>query len=75
MPTKNRLTLDIDAALHRKLKVLAAHEGTTMRDLCIRAIQKQVEEGPKYLTAAEAPILAELWDNEADAAAYDDVEL
>ena len=76
MAEKSRLTLDLDPQLHRKLKMLAAQKGKSMRDLCIGAIEREVEEGrqPRYLTAAEAPLLAELWDNAADAI-YDDVEL
>jgi plasmid stability protein len=76
MTEKSRLTLDLTPELHRKLKVAAARRGQSMRELCIRAIEHEVESQQKkpYLTAAEAPLLAELWDNEFDAI-YDDVEL
>lgn len=68
-----RLTIDIDPVLHRKLKTLAAQRGITMRELCVRAIQHEVNEERKdYLTAEEAPLLAELWDNDEDAV-YDDL--
>jgi hypothetical protein len=44
-----------------------------MREYCIEAIENRVaEERNAYLTAEEAPLLAELWDNEDDAV-YDDV--
>jgi hypothetical protein len=74
MAERARLTLDMDPALHKKLKKLAAEEGISMRELCLQAIEQrliQVEQLP-YLTAAEAPLLAELWDNDADAV-YDDL--
>jgi hypothetical protein len=59
--------------LHRKLKILAARRGLTMRELCIRAIEGEVDqEGAGWLTAEEAPLLAELWDNDADAS-FDDL--
>jgi hypothetical protein len=68
-----RLTLDLDPSLHGKLKVLAARKGTTMRRYCIEAIEHRIaEERAEYLTAAEAPALAELWDNPDDAI-YDDL--
>jgi predicted DNA-binding protein len=73
MNEKARLTLDLEPELHTKLKTLAARKGKTMRELCIRAIERELEEERRpYLTAAEAPLLAELWDNEEDAA-YDDL--
>lgn len=73
MAERSRLTLDLDPVLHKKLKMLAAQKGITMRELCVRAIEHEIhEEGPKYLTAAEAPLLAELWDNDEDAV-YDDL--
>jgi hypothetical protein len=68
MTERARLTLDIELRLHNKLKVLAARRGKTMRDICVQAIEREVEEEPTdFLTADEAPLLAELWDNERDA--------
>jgi hypothetical protein len=59
--------------MHKRLKMLAAREGITMRQLCVEAIERRVRgEKGDYLTAEEAPLLAELWDNEADAI-YDDL--
>jgi predicted transcriptional regulator len=73
MAERARLTLDIDPALHKKLKMLAAQKRITMRELCLRAIEHEVqEEAAPYLTAEEAPLLAELWDNDEDAI-YDDL--
>ena len=46
---KKRLTLDLDATLQRRLKVVAALMGTSMRDYCQKAIEKELgkdEQGP-----------------------------
>jgi len=68
-----RLTLDLDPELHGRLKVIAARKRTTMRQYCVEAIEHRIaEERGEYLTAEEAPVLAELWDNPDDAI-YDDV--
>ena len=73
MTEKSRLTLDLDPQMHRRLKMLAASKGVTMRELCLEAIENRVrEEKAEYLTAEEAPLLAELWDNKEDAV-YDDL--
>jgi hypothetical protein len=39
---KKRLTLDLDAALQRRLKVVAALMGTSMRQYCQKAIEKEL---------------------------------
>jgi predicted DNA-binding protein len=68
-----RLTIDLEPALHKRLKVVTARRGITMRRYCVEAIERRLAEEPaEYLTAAEAPVLAELWDNEDDAV-YDDL--
>lgn len=74
MAEKARLTLDIDPALHSRLKIAAARKRTSIRKLCISAIERELGEEPerRYLTAEEAPLLAELWDNEDDAV-YDNL--
>ncbi len=62
-----RLTIDLDAQLHGRLKVISARKGTTMRQYCVQAIERQLAEEPEeYLTAEADPVLAELWDNEED---------
>lgn len=44
-----------------------------MREYTVDAIEHRLSEEPaEYLTAREAPVLAELWDN-ADDAVYDDL--
>ena len=76
MAERARLTLDMDPALHRKLKVRAAREGKTMREVCLQAIERQLQDelAPEFLTRANAPLLVELWDNDADKI-YDDEEI
>jgi len=70
---KARLTIDLEPDVHARLKIVAAHKRTTMREYTVQAIQRQLSEEPaEYLTAQEAPVLAELWDNPDDAA-YDDL--
>ncbi len=70
---KARLTIDLDPQLHGRLKVIAARKGTTMRRYCLQALERQLAEEPaEYLTAWEAPVLAELWDNPDDAV-YDEL--
>ena len=67
-----RLTIDIDPALHNTLKVLAARKGTTMREYCVTAIQRQLEADTGLRALDPDDVLTDLWDNEDDAA-YDDL--
>ncbi len=68
-----RLTIDLEHDLHVRLKVIAAHKRTTMRDYCVEAIERRLAEEPAGdLTAETDPVLAELWDNEDDAV-YDNL--
>lgn len=68
-----RLTIDLEPDVHARLKIVVARRGTTMRQYSVQAIQRQLAEEPaEYLTAQEAPVLAELWDNPDDAV-YDDL--
>lgn len=70
---KARLTIDLERELHARLKIVAARKGTTMREYCVQAVETKLAEEPaEYLTAEEAPVLAELWDNPEDAV-YDDL--
>jgi predicted transcriptional regulator len=70
---KARLTIDLEPDVHARLKIVAARRRTTMRHYTVQAIERQLSEEPtEYLTAREAPVLAELWDNPDDAV-YDDV--
>ena len=68
-----RLTIDLDPALHSKLKIVSARKGTSMREYSVSAIEHRLaEERAEYMTSETDPVLAELWDNDDDAA-YDDI--
>lgn len=41
-PERKRLTLDIDASVQRRLKVVAALKGVTMRQYCQTAIDREL---------------------------------
>ena len=41
---KKRLTLDMDAAFQRRLKVIAALKGVSMRGYCHAAIDRQLTQ-------------------------------
>ena len=38
-----RLNIELDAALHRRLKAQAALTGTTLKDLAVQALQAHLE--------------------------------
>jgi hypothetical protein len=68
-----RLTIDLEPATHTRLKMEAARRGISMRDLCVTAIERELEEEDNQpLTWKTDPLLAELWDNEDDAI-YDEI--
>jgi hypothetical protein len=41
--TKTRFTLDLDTSFQRRLKVMAALKGVSMREYCLAAISKELE--------------------------------
>ncbi len=41
---KKRFTLDLDSAFQRRLKVIAALKGISMRQYCLSAIEKEMGE-------------------------------
>ena len=42
--TKTRFTIDMDTSFQRRLKVMAALKGISMREYCLAAISKALEE-------------------------------
>ena len=66
MTDKARLTIDLEPALHRKLKLAAASSGMTMREICLRAIRRELERTQTVALSVDE-VLTELWDNEKDA--------
>ncbi len=72
MTKRYRLTIDIEPAVHSKLKIVCTRRGTTMRDYSTRAIEQRLAEEPaERLISTADPVLAELWDNEDDSV-YDE---
>jgi uncharacterized protein (DUF1778 family) len=71
---RNRLSLDVTPQLRRRLRLAAARRDLTLRQYVLDAIEERLGaelEGPGEpllaLTAKSDPVLAELWDNAADA--------
>lgn len=78
-PKHTRLTVDIPPEWMRRLRLVAAQRDISVREYVVEAIEQQLaedsaelagQEGLLALTARADPVLAELWDNEQDAA-YD----
>jgi len=74
-----RLTLDLPVEVQRRLRLVAAHQDVSVREYVLETVEERLardwremaeHEGLLALTAQDAPVLAELWDNEKDAA-YD----
>ena len=76
---RTRLTIDLPVEMKRRLRLLAARRDISMRQYLLEAIKRQLAEDWAKLTEQKSllilngqvdPVLAELWDNEKDAA-YD----
>lgn len=74
-----RLTIDLPVELKRRLRLVAAQRDVSLRQYVLETIEERLakdwvelaeQEGLFALTAQADPVLAELWDNEKDAA-YD----
>ena len=75
-PKRPRISIDVDPALHRRLRSAAAERDVTVRQYVLEAITDRLHrdvdaaEDAVGLNGAADPVLAELWDNPNDAA-YD----
>ncbi|MCD6554530.1 MAG: hypothetical protein J7M16_11030 [Anaerolineae bacterium] len=76
---RSRLTIDIPPEVKRRLRLASAQRDVSMREYVLQALEERLaedlppmaeREGLLALTARSDPVLAELWDNEKDAA-YD----
>jgi uncharacterized protein (DUF1778 family) len=73
-----RISIDVDPDFRRRVRVAAAQHEVSVRDYIVSALEARLkedasaEERYRPLTAAEAPLLAELWDNPLDAR-YDEL--
>ncbi|MBM3925129.1 MAG: hypothetical protein FJ320_03960 [SAR202 cluster bacterium] len=48
--TKTRFTLDMDTSFQRRLKVMAALKGVSMREYCLAAISNELEKDEEFRT-------------------------
>lgn len=71
---RERLSIDILAQEHRKIKVYAAFYGITIRELLMKIIKEYLKKEEEKKTLAiltarleEDPLLQNLWNNEKDA--------
>jgi hypothetical protein len=76
---RTRLTIDLPVEVKRRLRLVAAQRDVPVRQYVLETIEERLaqdwvelteQEGLLALTAQSDPVLAELWDNEKDAA-YD----
>jgi hypothetical protein len=76
---RTRLTIDLPMDTKRRLRLVAAQRDVSMRQYLLETIERQLaedwmelaeQEGLLALTGQADPVLAELWNNEKDAA-YD----
>jgi hypothetical protein len=74
-----RLTLELPVEVKHRLRLVAAHQDVSVREYVLETVEERLArdwlemaeyEGLLTLTAQADPVLAELWDNEKDAA-YD----
>lgn len=72
-----RLSIDVDAEVHRRIKMVAAVRDETIRTYVSNAIRERLQsdleyEGMLAMSVQVDPVLSELWDNEKDSA-YDNL--
>ena len=69
---RSRLTVDLEPRLRRRLGLAASSRRLSLAAYVRRAVERQIEEDiPPAIYAVDDPVLADLWDNEADAV-YDE---
>jgi hypothetical protein len=69
-----RISIDVAAQTHRRLRLAAAKRDLTIRQYVLEALEERLQEdlGPETggllsLTAVTDPVLVRLWDNPKDA--------
>jgi hypothetical protein len=76
---RTRLTVDLPVEIRQRLRLVAARQDVSVRQYILEILEERLardwaelveQEGLLALTARDDPVLAELWDNEKDAA-YD----
>ena len=68
-----RLSIDVHPEEHRRIKMSAVMHNQTIRSYVFEAIKERLgqdldQQGLLVMSAQLDPVLAELWDNEKDAA-------
>ena len=76
---RTRLTVDLPSEVKQRLRLITARQDISFRKYVLEALEERLDrdwaelveqEGLLALSAQADPVLAELWDNERDAA-YD----
>lgn len=76
---RTRLTVDLPSEVKQRLRLITARKDISFRQYVLEALEERLDrdwaelaeqEGLLTLSAQADPVLAELWDNERDAA-YD----
>jgi hypothetical protein len=76
---RTRLTVDLPAEVRQRLRLVAARRDVSVRQYVLEMLEERLardyvelaeQESLLALTGSADPVLAELWDNEKDAA-YD----
>ena len=52
-----RTTVDIPDSIYRRLKIKAADEGRSVKELVLRAVQLELEPGARKVKARKAPVI------------------
>ena len=72
-PNRSRISIDVDPALRRRIRLAAANRDLTVRQYLLETIEQRLgnevaDIGAELpLTASTDPVLAELWQYERDA--------
>ena len=78
---RSRLTIDLPVEMKHRLRLIAAYRDVSIRKYVLDTIEERLSEdwselaeheGVLALTPQSDPVLAELWDNDKDAA-YDKI--
>lgn len=76
---RTRLTVDLPSEVKQRLRLITARQDISLRQYVLEALEERLDrdwaelveqEGLLALSAQADPVLAELWDNDRDAA-YD----
>lgn len=73
---RSRLSIDVTPEERRRIRMAAVMRDLSIRQYVLEAVEKQLakdlkaenQDGLLFLTTEADPVLAELWDNERDAA-------